>query len=119
VTHASDAVQPSIPPDDPNRHLTIARADEDQLLRHLGIVADTYTILVSGNDTAGRYTVTDVYVPPEGGPLSYRHDFKEMFTVLEGEIELSVRDQHLISKAGERLTFRRTRPTLFETPPAK
>ena len=42
---------PSIPPDDPARRLTIARPDQDQSLPHLGLVGDTYTILVGGSDT--------------------------------------------------------------------
>ena len=39
--------QSSVPPDDPRRHLTVARPDEDQSLRHIGLVGDTYTILVT------------------------------------------------------------------------
>ena len=42
-----------IPPDDLSRRLTIARPDEDQGLPHIGLVGDTYTILVAGQDTAG------------------------------------------------------------------
>ena len=42
-----------IPPDDLSRTLTIARPDEDQSLPHIGLVGDTYTILVAGKDTAG------------------------------------------------------------------
>ncbi len=37
-----------IPPDDLSRRLTIARPDEDQGLPHIGLVGDTYTILVAG-----------------------------------------------------------------------
>jgi len=58
----------SIPPDDPQRHVTIARPDEDDSLPHFGIVGDTYTILLSGDDTAGKYTLIDMLVPPGGGP---------------------------------------------------
>jgi hypothetical protein len=36
--------------------------------QHLGVVGDTYTILLSGMDTAGRFTLIDMHVPPEGGP---------------------------------------------------
>lgn len=58
----------SIPPDDPSRSLTVARPDVDQPLPHLGLVGDTYTILVSGSDTNGTYTLIDMHVPPGGGP---------------------------------------------------
>ena len=44
----------SIPDDDLSRELTIARPDTDQSLTHIGLVGDTYTILVRGEDTAGR-----------------------------------------------------------------
>ena len=90
-----------IPPDDPHRHLTVARPNDDEGLPHFGLVGDTYTVLVSGDDTAGKYTLIDMHVPPGGGPPPHRHDFEEMFTVLEGEVELSFRGQQLVAKAGE------------------
>jgi quercetin dioxygenase-like cupin family protein len=101
MTDSATSPQPSIPPDDPHWHLTVARPDDDETLTHLGIVGDTYTILVTGNDTAGKYTLIDMHVPPGGGPPPHRHDFEEMFTVLEGEVELTFRDDHLVAKAGE------------------
>ena len=57
-----------VPPDDLSRKLTVARPDHDQSLPHLGLVGDTYTILVTGEDTAGKYTLIDMHVPPGGGP---------------------------------------------------
>ena len=57
-----------VPPDDPARALTIARPDQDERLPHIGLVGDTYTILVAGSDTAGKYTLIDMHVPPGGGP---------------------------------------------------
>jgi quercetin dioxygenase-like cupin family protein len=93
--------QQSLPPDDPQRHLTVARPNEDEGLPHFGLVGDTYTVLVTGDDSAGKYTLIDMHVPPGGGPPPHRHDFEEMFTVLEGEVELSFRDQQLVAKAGE------------------
>ncbi len=70
IAGSNATTQPTstISPDDPQRDLTVARPDEDQALPHLGIVGDTYTILVSGDDTAGRYCLIDMYVPPGGGP---------------------------------------------------
>jgi quercetin dioxygenase-like cupin family protein len=97
----SSPPQTSIPPDDPRRQLTIARPDEEATLTHLGLVGDTYTILVTGEETAGKYTLIDMHVPPGGGPPPHRHDFEEMFSVLEGEVELTFRDEKLVAKAGE------------------
>jgi quercetin dioxygenase-like cupin family protein len=104
---------PPVPPDDPQRHLTIARPDEDRGLRHLGLVGDTYTILVTGDDTAGKYTLIDMHVPPGGGPPPHRHDFEEMFTVLEGEVELNFRDEHFVAKAGETVNVPANAPHAF------
>jgi quercetin dioxygenase-like cupin family protein len=91
----------SIPPDDPSRHLTVARPEQDQHLPHVGLVGDTYTILVKGTDTDGKYTLIDMHVPPGGGPPPHRHDFEEMFTVLEGEVKVTFRGQTLVARAGE------------------
>jgi len=64
MTNVSEAPMPPLPPDDPNRHLTVARPNQDETLPHLGLVGDTYTILVTGNDTDGKYTLIDMHVPP-------------------------------------------------------
>jgi quercetin dioxygenase-like cupin family protein len=91
----------TIPPDDPARRLSVARPDEDQSLPHLGLVGDTYTILVAGSDTNGRYTLIDMHVPPGGGPPTHRHDFEEMFTVLDGEVEVTFRGESIRARVGE------------------
>ena len=94
-----------IPPDDPSRRLTVARPDDDQSLPHVGLVGDTYTILVTGHDTAGRYTLIDMYVPPGGGPPPHRHDFEEMFTVLDGAIQVTFRGQTIAARAGQTINL--------------
>lgn len=78
---------PPLPADDLSRSATIAAAD-DPGLAHLGIGAGTYTILISGEQTDGRYTLIDMLVPA-GGPPPHRHDFEEMFHILEGELEVT------------------------------
>ena len=89
----------SIPDDDLNRHLKVSAADDANAV-HLSLVGNTYTILVSGEDTAGRYSLIDMYVPPGGGPPPHRHDFEESFTVLEGEIEATFRGDKVSLRAG-------------------
>jgi quercetin dioxygenase-like cupin family protein len=79
-----------LPADDPARNATIVHAEDSSLI-HLGIGTGTYTILISGQDTDGRYALIDMLVPAGGGPPPHRHDFEEMFHVLEGELEISFR----------------------------
>jgi quercetin dioxygenase-like cupin family protein len=102
-----------IPADDPSRTLTHVSPDSDNSLPHVGVVGDTYTILVTGKDTAGRYTLIDMYVPPGGGPPPHRHDFEEMFTILEGEIELTFRGTTTVAKAGETVNVPANAPHVF------
>ena len=103
----------TIPPDDLQRNLALARPNEDQTLPHLGIVGDTYTILLTGRDTAGRYCLIDMFVPPGGGPPPLRHDFEEMFTVLEGEIEVTFRGAKSVVRAGETINIPSNAPHEF------
>jgi quercetin dioxygenase-like cupin family protein len=102
-----------IPADDPGRVLTQASPDIDDSLPHLGVVGDTYTILVSGADTAGRYTLIDMHIPPGGGPPPHRHDFEEMFTILDGEIELTFRGVSSVAKEGETINVPANAPHAF------
>ena len=102
-----------IPPDDPARELTVARPNEDRSLPHIGLVGDTYTILVAGQDTDGKYTLIDMHVPPGGGPPPHRHDFEEMFTVLDGEVLATFRGQTIVVRAGETINVPANAPHSF------
>lgn len=79
------------PDDDLTRGLAVARADDPGLL-HLAVVGDTYTVLLSGEQTAGRFALIDMLIPAGGGPPPHRHDFEECFHVLEGSVEVTLRD---------------------------
>jgi hypothetical protein len=76
------ATHSTVPPDDPRRKLTLARPDGNTKLPCIGIVGNTYTILLTGKDTRGRFCLIDMHVPPGGGPPPHRHDFEESFTML-------------------------------------
>ncbi len=102
-----------VPTDDPGRDLTHVSPETDDSLLHLGVVGDTYTILVAGADTAGRYTLIDMHVPPGGGPPPHRHDFEEMFTILDGEIELTFRGVNAVATAGETINVPANAPHVF------
>lgn len=102
-----------IPDDDLTRRLKVAKPNEDQSLPHIGLVGDTYTILVTGEDTAGHYTLIDMHVPPGGGPPPHRHDFEEMFSVLEGEVSVTFRGETMTAKAGETINVPANAPHSF------
>lgn len=111
-----------IPPDDPDRVLTVARPEQNEGLTHIGLVGDTYTILLSGRQTAGRYTLIDMHVPTGGGPAPHRHDFEEMFTVLDGEVEATFRGQTTVVRTGETINIPANAPHSFtnsSTAPAR
>lgn len=103
----------TLPPDDPQRNLALARLDEDQSLPHIALAGDTYTILLTGKDTAGRYCLIDMFIPPGGGPPPHRHDFEEMFTVLEGEVEVTFRGATSVLRAGETANIPANAPHQF------
>jgi mannose-6-phosphate isomerase-like protein (cupin superfamily) len=57
-------------------------------------------MLVTGDRTDGRYCLIDMHVPDGGGPAPHRHDFEEMFTILDGEIEFIFRGATTTAGAG-------------------
>ena len=57
----------SIPPDDQKRKLTVANPD-DARVAHVFVAGDTYSILVPGSATGGRFCLIDMLVPDGGGP---------------------------------------------------
>ena len=105
----SSSVSP-IPADDLKRSLTVAQPDN---LPHIGLVGDTYTIAVTGEQTAGRLCVIDMHIPPGGGPPPHRHDFEETFILLEGQMEATFRGKKLTARAGESLNIPANAPHQF------
>ena len=105
---------PALPPDDLNRALTLAQLSKPQSLPHIGLVGDTYTITVTGEETAGRFTVIDMHIPPGGGPPPHRHGFEETFILLEGEMEATFRGQKLLVKAGDTIHIPANAPHQFK-----
>jgi len=102
-----------IPADDPRRALTLAQPDKDQNLVHLGVVGDTYTILLTGDDTAGRFCLIDMHVPPGGGPPPHRHDFEETFVMMEGELDVTFRGSKMVARAGDTVNIPANSPHQF------
>jgi quercetin dioxygenase-like cupin family protein len=101
--------------DDPTRLLTLTDPDDPTLL-HLAIGESTYTILISGAQTTGRYSLIDMSVPAAGGPPPHRHTFEEMFHVLEGELEVTVRGETVVARPGQTVNIPALAPHAFRNP---
>ena len=114
ATPNTEPLAAAIPEDDLTREATVARPDDDQTLPHWGVVGDTYTILLSGEETAGRYALIDMHIPTGGGPPPHRHDFEEMFSVLEGAIEVTLRGEKKTAGAGETINIPANAPHVFK-----
>ena len=115
----SESTPIPIPADDLNRTLVIAQPEIDGKLPHIGIVGDTYTILLTGKDTAGRFCLIDMHIPPGGGPPPHRHDFEETFTLLEGELEFTFRGVKETVRSGATIHIPANAPHQFRNASAE
>jgi len=104
---------PPIPTDDLKRTLTIAQPNSDKTLPHIGLVGDTYTITIDGDDTNDRFCVVDMHIPPGGGPPPHRHDFEETLILLEGEVEATFRGKKYSLCAGDTVNIPSNAPHRF------
>ena len=67
----------------------------------IAIVGDEYHILVTGQETGGRYAMWDAIIPPGGGPPPHIHRREEeSFYVLDGEITFMVEGETSIAGPG-------------------
>ena len=103
----------AIPADDQQRKLTVTSPDSP-MARHISIGGGTYTMLVTGAGSAGRYCLIDMYVAAGGGPPPHRHDFEEMFTLLEGELEFTFRGETSTVRAGSTINVPTNAPHFFK-----
>lgn len=104
---------PAIPADDPSRKPTVADPDGAGI-RHVFVAGGIYSILVSGAQTNGRYCLIDMLVPDGGGPPPHRHDFEEMFTLLDGELEFTLRGETRTVRAGSTVNIPANAPHSFK-----
>ncbi|MBZ9794950.1 cupin domain-containing protein [Mesorhizobium sp. ES1-4] len=105
--------QSTIPADNLDRELSVVDPD-DPSLSHLAVVGDTYTVLLSGAQTGGHFCLIDMMVPDGGGPGPHRHDFEEMFHLIEGEIEFTFRGEKRVAKAGMTVNIPANAPHSFK-----
>ncbi|HYH58445.1 MAG TPA: cupin domain-containing protein [Thermoleophilaceae bacterium] len=58
-------------------------------------------VLLRSEETGGHVSVTEIVVPPHGGPPLHTHDFDEAFHMLDGELIFQVADALVTKRAGE------------------
>ena len=108
----ADRGVPALPDDDPTRSLTVADPDDPETT-YISLAGDTYAMLITGKQTNGRYCLIDMHVPEGGGPPPHRHDFEEMFTIVEGEIEFTFRGEKRAVAAGSTVNIPANAPHFF------
>jgi quercetin dioxygenase-like cupin family protein len=60
------------------------------------------SVLLRGEETGGRLSVTEIVLPPQtAGPPLHTHGFDEAFYMLEGELIFQVEDAVTTKGAGE------------------
>jgi mannose-6-phosphate isomerase-like protein (cupin superfamily) len=69
--------------------------------KKLWVAEELMTFVASGEDTGGKYALTDSTVPPQGGaPPHIHHREDEAFWVLEGDLEVVVGEDKIGASAG-------------------
>ena len=69
---------------------------------------------MSGEQTDGRYCLIDMLVPDGGGPPPHRHDFEEMFTLLEGSLDFTFRGKTVSVAAPSNVNVPANAPHAFK-----
>jgi len=79
-------------------HITAIASGDGE---HLTVAGGQYRILVSGQDTEGKYAIIEMNVPPGGGPPPHAHpEVEELFYVAEGELEFKTESGATIAAQG-------------------
>ncbi len=72
----------------------------------ISVAGDTYSILVTGKQTEGAFSVMDFLIPPGGGPDPHAHkDIQESFYIVDGEIEVKSEAGTYTAKKGSFVTI--------------
>jgi quercetin dioxygenase-like cupin family protein len=70
--------------------------------RYVSIAGNNYRIIISGNQTDGKFAVIDMQVPPGGGPVPHAHEsINETFLVIEGQVEFRNESGKFSAKKGD------------------
>jgi predicted secreted Zn-dependent protease len=83
---------------------------------HFGLVGDTYTVLLSGKDSDGRYCLIDMHVPPGGDRLPIATTSKKLSFFSMVKWRPRFKERNGLCELGKRCTFRQTLLINFITP---
>lgn len=108
-----------VPQEDPNRTIIVRRPDTDESLPHYGVVGDTYTILLSGADTDGRYGLIDMHIPPGGGHRYTATTSRRCSTSLRERSSSPSAANRSPPTQGKPSTYQRVHPTNSRTFPQR
>lgn len=80
----------------------------------LWVVEDLYTLLLSGEQTAGQFALFDMYVSPGKGSMPHVHSREdETFIITEGQVQFWVDGKTLLAKPGDVVHAPRNIPHYF------
>ncbi len=81
------------------------------------VLKDRITFLKTSAETRGEFLLFKVELTPGGGVLRHYHTtFTERFEVIEGELHVDLRHEHLILKPGQRADIPRRAAHRFYNP---
>ena len=67
---------------------------------------DRYIFLATGAQTNGAYFLFEGIIPPGGGPPPHFHTREEEgFYIIEGTLDVTMGDKHILAKAGDFVQF--------------
>jgi hypothetical protein len=106
-----------IPPDDLRRKLAVARPNENEKLPHIALMGDTYTVLLSGDDTDGRYCLIDMLIRRAEARVRIGMTLRNPSPSSKAKSRLPFAAKNPSCAREKPLTSRRTRPIPFGTLP--
>jgi quercetin dioxygenase-like cupin family protein len=92
------------------RKLTVSLPDERV---NVCIGSGTYSIVIKGTDTADRFAMVDMWIPPGGGPMPHSHLCEETFYVMEGEVTVFCGETRTLAPTGSAVNIPSWAPHVF------
>lgn len=92
------------------RQLTVSLPDERI---NVCIGSGTYSIVIRSSDSADRFAMIDMWIPPGGGPMPHSHSCEETFYVMEGEVTVFCGETRTLAPTGSAVNIPGWSPHVF------